>query len=361
MSEDLTTSIVSRQNVLNNAQVVAEAQRVLGMQCIPFNGKEYITKAMVARFYDVDIRTIDRYLSSNEDELRKNGYCLLRGIDLSRFVIQAAEVYGSGITRDRVPAGQLGVFDFRAFLNIGMLLVESENARTLRKTILDIVMDFINLRTGGSTRYVNQRDRHFLDSYLGEYDYRKEFTNALDRYISDGVAKYGIFTNMIYKSIFCEKANEYRQILQLKAKDRIRDTFYSEVLDLVAAYEHGFADALGKAYESKGRKLTILEAQDEFARFEVQPVLEPLINQARSKMASRDLAFRDAFHAKLQEYIQPVSSQEIERFFGGQSDDVEKVMSEHRVQISKLSDFDVLFDQLLEENEDVLRRLKERE
>lgn len=41
---------------------------------------------------------------------------------------------------------QLGVFNFRAFLNLGMLLTESEKAKTLRSVVLDIVLDTINKR-----------------------------------------------------------------------------------------------------------------------------------------------------------------------------------------------------------------------
>jgi hypothetical protein len=73
----------------------------------------------------------------------------------------------------------LGIFDFRAFLNIAMLLTESERARVLRQTILDIVIDTINQRTGGSTKYISQRDEDFILAYFQEENYRKEFTNAL--------------------------------------------------------------------------------------------------------------------------------------------------------------------------------------
>jgi len=52
----------------------------------------------------------------------------------------------------------LGIFDFRAFLNLAMLMVESERAKLLRQAILDIVIDTINQRTGGGTKYINQRD-----------------------------------------------------------------------------------------------------------------------------------------------------------------------------------------------------------
>lgn len=56
----------------------------------------------------------------------------------------------------------LRVFDFRSFLNIGMLLTESDVAKEIRQTILDIVIDTINQKTGGSTKYINQRDRDFV-------------------------------------------------------------------------------------------------------------------------------------------------------------------------------------------------------
>ena len=360
MANDLTTSFVERQNILNNSQVIIETKRVLQLPCIVFDGEEYITKAMAARFYDVDIKTVDRYLSSDEGELKSSGYRNLKGIALSRFLIEAAKVPGSGIERTGAIV-QLGIFNLRAFLNLGMLLVESQNARLLRKTMLDIVMDFINLRTGGSTKYVNQRDRQFLDSYLREANYRREFTDALDHYVEKNPTKYGIFTNKVYRSIFCEKAEEYRNVLSLKSSDRIRDTFYSEILTLIASYEHGFAVELEKESKAKGRKLSFWEASELFAVFERNPLLEPLINQARSKMASRDLAFRDAFHAKLEEYIQPVTAEEIEHFFGRESEQVEQIMAEHREQIGALADIDLAFERLLTENEDVLKRLKERE
>ena len=73
----------------------------------------------------------------------------------------------------------LGVFDFRAFLNLAMLISESERARLLRQTILDIVIDTINRRTGGGTKYINQRDEDFIHAYFQEENYRKEFTDAL--------------------------------------------------------------------------------------------------------------------------------------------------------------------------------------
>jgi len=79
---------------------------------------------------------------------------------------------------------------------------------------LDIALDTINKKTGGNTKYINQRDEDFaLNLMQGEY-YRKEFTSALSDYVDMGQAKYPIYTDKVYKSIFREEATEYRKILK---------------------------------------------------------------------------------------------------------------------------------------------------
>ena len=243
-----------------------------------------------------------------------------------------------GNISNRTP--QLAVFDFRTFLNIAMLMTESDNARILRQLMLDIVIDLINQKTGGGTKYINQRDKDFIGAYLQEENYRKEFTDALRDYVDMGNTKYAIFTDMIYQSIFKEKSYEYREILKLQKKDKVRDTLYSEVLDLVASYECGLAVLIKEQSEEIGRKLTNWEVNDVFHAFELLPHWKPLIFRARTKMASRDLALRDAFHQQLNEYIQPLEKEEYERFLGSEADQIEKLMRD---------------------NQDVLKRLKERE
>ena len=155
-----------------------------------------------------------------------------------------------------------------------------------------------------------------------------------------GNAKYAIYTDKIYQSIFKEKAREYREILRLKKNDKVRDTLYSEVLNLVASYECGLAALLKEQSEQLGRKLNNWETDDVFRAFEQLPLWKPLVHSARVKMASRDLALRDAFHQHLEEYIQPLESEEYHRFLGAEGDEIERLMIE---------------------NEAVLKRLKERE
>jgi len=234
----------------------------------------------------------------------------------------------------------LGIFNFRAFLNLGMLLAESEKARLLRTAILDIVIDTINARTKGQTKYINQRDEDFIYSYFKGENYRKEFTDALKNYVDMGNFKYPLYTDKIYVSIFKENADEYRKILRLEAKEDVRDTFYSEVLDIISSYEFGFAKELEKAYKLKGSKLDNYETDRIFSVFEDQALWKPLIEKARNKMASRDLAFRDALHNKLKNYISPVEADDFERFIGEKSKELEERMKDAK---------------------DVFKRLKERE
>src|SRR5690606_8268858 len=125
-------------------------------------------------------------------------------------------------------------------------------------------------------------------SAIREYNYRQEFTNALDYYIIENKFKYAQLTDKIYKSIFKENAKEYRQILKLKTKDSVRSTMYSEILDLIAAYENGFSACLKSEFAQLGRKLSLAETQILFNKYEqiTEATLIPLRERARSLMAS---------------------------------------------------------------------------
>lgn len=339
MRKNLTNSSVHRQNILNNPYALQEIEKATRVTGIQFEGKTVVIKEQVAAFFEVTLRTVENYLSRYEEELACNGYEVIKGnrLKLLKTAIKTSDVpenYFGNISK----SPQLSIFDFRAFLNLAMLMVESDRARLLRQTILDIVIDTVNQRTGGGTKYINQRDEDFINSWFEEENYRKQFTDALRDCVDMGNFKYPLYTDKIYVSIFREKAQEYRKVLRLHEKDNVRDTFYSEILDLVASYECGFADTLRSAYAKTGRKLTSWEVDELFGCFEHEAHWKPLIEKSRNKMASRDLAFRDALHKKLSDYVIPLQRDEFERFLGEKS----KELAER-----------------LEEAKDVMKRLKE--
>ena len=328
MAKDLTTSQLDRQNILNNELSIEEVQEKSGVEGIEWDGKLYVTREMTAEFFQVDIRTISRYIEQNNEELTRNGYVVLKGKKLKEFI---AAVHSSG--KDiYVPTKTtvLGVFDFRAFLNLAMLISESDRARALRQMMLDVVIDLINRKTGGGTKYINQRDKDFVFAQIQEDNYRRQFTDALKKYVVDNRYKYAHFTDLIYVSIFREKAAEYKKILDLKANDKVRDTFYSEILDIIAAYESGLAEAIEKEYERLGHILSFEEVEALFKTFEEMALWKPLIQRGRVKMASRDMALRDAFHYQLAEYIKPLDQEEYQKFLGATGDELERLMDENK-------------------------------
>ena len=148
-------------------------------------------------------------------------------------------------------------------------------------------------------------------------------------------------TDLIYKAVFKENAKEYREILRLDSKDNVRHTLYAEVLLVISSFENGVGVTIQERCKQKGKvKLTIEEVERIVEELAEHPMQKPYLNDARTKMASRDLSFRDAYHGNIGEYLRAVTPEEFERFIGDQSVD---------------------FDRILENNKDVLKRLKQAE
>ena len=333
--KDLTTSEIARQNVLNNKYALDEVQRIIGLRGIIFEGEIKFTKQQVASFFEVSERTINSCLVRNDQELRKNGYDVISGNRLKIFKLDFLN-FDDKEVNFLIKSNKLGIFNFRAFINIAMLLSRSERAREIRSLVLDIVIDTINKRTGGNTKYINQRDEDFIFNLLNNRDYHKEMVLALRDCVDLGNIKYLLYNDKVYRSVFKEDADEYRKVLKLSNEDNERHTMYAEVLDLIASYEAGFADELRKEYVRLGRKLTQSETDVLYTNFEQQRLWVPLVNKARSKMASRDLCFRDALHANLTEYIGAVSSEDFDRFIGDKSMELSKRLETYIAALKRL-------------------------
>lgn len=347
--KDLSNSIIDRKNVLNNNTAIKEIYNQLGFVGIEFDKKYRYTLNQVAKFYETDTRTIERIIEEHIEELQLSGYEIFKGSKLKSFkdtVNQLTDTDVGQLMQDNdnelvgKRAASLAVFTFKAVLNVGMLLQVSEKAKEVRSFMLNIVIDVLNKKLGGTTKYINQREEEFLPAAIREISYRQEFTNGIDFYINDNRFKYGQLTDRIYKSIFKENAKEYRQVLDLGANESVRATMYSEVLDLISSYESGFTDYLKQKYEAKGEKLRLSEALSEFSNYEklTDKIYEPLKEKARSLMASRDMAFREALHEKLKDYISSVSSEDFDKFLGAKSQSLEERLKENIDVFKRLKD-----------------------
>jgi len=337
MEKDLTVSNIERQNILNNRIAVDTIRQKLELPAMLFNQEYCFTKQMVADFYDVDISTINRYLSTHDEELRHNGFFLCKGKLLKDFKLQFGHLINE-TTKTTV----LGLFNFRSFLNIGMLLTESEKAKQMRSIMLDMVISSINERTGGGTKYINRKDANYLPSAIAEMNYRKALTSAINKCVNGHpTMKYANITDHIYKAVFRENAKEYKMLLNLDDKDNVRHTLYAEVLLLIAAFENGVAFEIEKKFKERGGQLLAMqEVFNIIDTFAEHPFHLPHLNDVRSKMASRDLGLRDVYHGNIAEYLRAISPEEFERFIGNEAID---------------------FDSILEANKEVLKRLKQAE
>lgn len=371
INNDLTNSPVDRQNILNNPEVLQNIQDFLGITGMIYEDEIRFTTAQIADFYGVSTKTIKRYIDNAEKELSHNGYCVLKGTKLKEFKSLFGYLIYSDIEEDverdtdvphkdesenfekdiDVPLKKeltdkqklsklrnLSLFNFRAFLNIGMLLTESEKAKSIRNSILDIVLDSLNNKLGGSTKYINQRDEDYLIAMLREPEYRKEFTSALSRYLDMGNAKYSFYTDAIYEAIFHENATEYKQVLKLEDSENPRETMYSEILKLIASFEIGIADAMKLKYEELGRQLTPTELNKLIKIFSEQRFWIPQLEDARIKMATRDYGFRDVVHNRLEKYIQSISPSDYQKFLGEQSKTLQERIDENIEIFKRLKD-----------------------
>ena len=184
MAKNLTNSLIDRKNILNNDYALNKIEDDLSLGGYYWKDEFWFTKNDAAKLFDIDIRTINNYLSKNEDELKSNGYVVLKGKNLKEFKqCFSDEIYlNSKVTN-------FGLFNFKSILNLAMLIVESEKARQIRSRILDIVLDVIAEKTGGQTKYINQRDPEYLLGTFRENQERKKFTEALNKYIDTSVCR----------------------------------------------------------------------------------------------------------------------------------------------------------------------------
>lgn len=357
MANVLNQSQIDRQNILNNEVALTHIQRHINLRGMSYESDACFTVAQTAEFFEVNVRTIKRLIEQHENELQHNGYEVLKGARLKKFKDMFGHLIYSDLLDDAqrdidVPLSEnitekqrlarlkaLGVFNFRAFLNIAMLLTESERAKHMRSVMLDVVLDVFNAKLGGSTKYINQRDEDFLYAIVKEPEYRKEFTLALNDYLDMGNYKYAVYTDKIYQAIFKEKAKEYKAILQLEEKENVRDTMYSEILTLIASFETGLAHEMKKMFENNNhQKLTPKMLDELFAQFSTHPLFVPQIESAQIKMASRDYGLRQIIHEKLQHQIKSLSSTEFERFLGDSSQTIQERITDNIDVFKRLKD-----------------------
>jgi len=317
MSKNLSESNIDRQNILNNPFAIEEIAKQIKVEGIYIDNQLWLTVDQVANFYDVSTRTIRNYLEKYDEELKYNGYQVLTGKALE--IAKITYVKETDFL-NRIPS--LGVFNFRAFLNIGMLLNDSKKAKNLRALILDIVISVMNQKVGLSTKYINRNDPQHKQVLLEHIHYHKQLNQSLKNNVAMGNTKYPYFNDKVYVFLFKERYKEYKALLELKGNERPVDTMYSEILSRISAFEVEFAENIGEAAHTLQRLLTKAETEELFEKLIKKSLWQPLINSGRILMASRDYSLRNIVHPNLKEHIFPLTQEEYKIYLHNKSEDL---------------------------------------
>lgn len=322
-----------RLSILNNPFLSERVRGLVAARFTEFRGEYLLTTQQVAEFYGVDERTIQRLVEDNRIELGDSGYRTIRGDDLIAF---RSYVNDKNVVNIKTPI--ISVFNFKAFLNAGMLLKGSSRAQQIRQLLLDTTISIINEKTGGNPKYINQRDENFLPSLFNNENYNKKFKKVLTDFVDMGSGKFPKFNNLVYKTVFKESAQKYKEILELGETDKTRDTMYSEVLNAISSVENGVASLIEAESLRIGKKLSKEEAEEIFEALDKNPFLKPQIEDARTKMASFDADFRRKNHQSIAEYISPLNQEAYERFLGEKSKELSARIDENLETFKRLKD-----------------------
>ncbi|MDW4904708.1 restriction endonuclease [Streptomyces sp. ADMS] len=95
----------------------------------------HVTTAMVAVYFEVAERAVNRMAQRHRDELTANGLRILRGEELAQFKGDMLSLYPGSYPQ---PRSSLALWSRRAVLNAAMLLRDSDVARQVRTYLLDM-------------------------------------------------------------------------------------------------------------------------------------------------------------------------------------------------------------------------------
>ena len=366
MANNLTNSYRDRQTILNNSYLIQKIE-------VHFNFEEFfdygrlvknsllMTKRQLSCILKTHKNTIDRYITTHSKELKQSGYEILTGEALGNFLAKCGrEVIFSdgnryGFSKSDRPITKFEIFTFKSWLNMAMLLPESEPAKFVRSRILDIAID-LAAQEDGKTKYINRKIQYvYLDVYREFIYCSQEFKNATQQYIkldrneltADGIkriSQYDLFAmsyDNIYQLVFGNLHSSYKQAIVLHTVykkrnleklrressfcrvtpgSKLRDAIYHEVYRVMNQIENGIAIKIELVSINKGRKLEIEELDDIVSHIEQDIKFLPLIQEARIKMAliksldANPELYKEVLNERFREHEQAIKKSDIDKF-----------------------------------------------
>ncbi|MGM7637609.1 hypothetical protein [Bacillus sp. Hm123] len=203
-----------------------------------------LTLQGAANYYEVSVETIRGLVKRHREEFNDYGELrLLKGKLLKEFK--------EGLVHD-VPelktTPSLTLINRRGLLRIGMLLTESEVAKSVRNYLLNVeeVSD-------------EEQKRWAIEREIGKRE-RRQLTDAIQEFYLGTLKKgleYAVFTNLVYKTIFDMDASQLKALYELGKNEPLRDSFTTEDLRKVVKVEKTISVLLllGKDYQEIKQEL----------------------------------------------------------------------------------------------------------
>lgn len=195
-----------------------------------------MTLQMAADYYEVGFEAIKSLIKRNRNEFNEYAELrILKGKVLKEFKAQVQ------LEPDLKTAPSLTLINRRGLLRIGMLLTESDVAKTVRNYLLNVE----EVSTDEQKRWAVEREISKRE--------RRQLTDAIQEFYSGTLKEgmeYATFTNLVYKVIFDMNATQLKALYELGKNEPLRDSFTTEDLRKVVKAEKTISVLLllGKDY-----------------------------------------------------------------------------------------------------------------
>lgn len=211
-----------------------------------------LTIQMAAIYYEVSNDAVESVIRRHRAEFNEYGEIkVLKGKVLTEFKsLRHDDGAFKGIN-------SLTLITRRGLLRIGMLLTESEVAKSIRNYLLNVEELAPNeVKQWAIEREMSKRERILLTDAIQEFYIA---TSSMDDKF-----KYANFTNLVYKVIWDTNAKHLKEIYSIEKNELLRDAFSTEDLRKVVGVERTIAGMLNADFKYDEIKERLLKIKERF-------------------------------------------------------------------------------------------------
>lgn len=308
MTKNLTNSYSDRQKILNNPDLLSEAEKHFSLHTvcranITYKEQLVFSKRNLEYLFDIGVSVINKCVRHNLQELKASGYILEKNE-------QVQEVLK---VKDPRFIKNIELFPFKAMLNLAMLLPQSTKAEFIRLRILDLYIDLTAIQSGNAARYINSSIGYFNQPVACSYlIVSNNLEDAIHRYtqpitvLNSWVYSFSLLVktrDSIYGIIFEDRCDAYRQSVEsypdintyitkekkiksasltnFSTRDRVYFALCYEIRGYINRVEYLVSEKIRICFEQKGAKIELEQLEQIFVEIENNNTLVSLAREIR--------------------------------------------------------------------------------